>query len=78
MVEQDACRTDEYGFWGVMDEEFLELSGQEPGASQLVPFDCFYDGPGDEVCGLLPSSRGGLADQGVYGAGERDVEQRLA
>ncbi|MET9457891.1 hypothetical protein ABZY05_22880 [Streptomyces canus] len=78
MVKQDACRAGEYGFRGVMDEEALELGGQVPGASPLVPSNCFHDGSGDEVCGLPPLSGRGLADHGAHGAGERDVEQDMA
>lgn len=60
-----------------MDEEVLELSGQAAGASPLGPSNCSYDGPGEEVRRLLPPGCRGLADRGVHGAGERDVEQDL-
>ncbi|MFC3574239.1 hypothetical protein ACFOZ0_13340 [Streptomyces yaanensis] len=78
VVQQDACRTGEYSFRGVLDEEVLELRGQVPGASPLVPFNCIDDGPGEEVCGLLTPSCRGMADRGAHGAGERDIEKDMA
>lgn len=74
-VEQDAGRAGKHVFGGVMDDEALELRGQLPGAAPLVPFHCRYDGPADEVSGLLPLSCRGLLDHRAHGAGEDKVEQ---
>ncbi|MFJ9098663.1 hypothetical protein ACIRJM_09260 [Streptomyces sp. NPDC102405] len=46
VVEQDACRTGEYGFRGVVEEQVLESRRQMPGATPLVSCNGFYDGPG--------------------------------
>lgn len=76
-VEQDAGRTGEYGLGGVVGKEALKLRGQLTGTVALVSFDGRYDGPAQEVSGLLPPSPRGLGNRRAHGLGEGKVQQDL-
>ncbi|NUQ99414.1 MAG: hypothetical protein HOY79_23625 [Streptomyces sp.] len=77
-AQQDARRTGQHVFGGMVGEKAFHLHRQLPRTVPLIPFESHYDGPTEEVCELLASGPRVPAKRRAQGMGEVDIEQNLA
>ena len=73
-AQQNAGRTGQYIFRGVVDEEALKLCSQLPTTVPLVPFKGRDDGSAEEVSGLLPLGCRTPANRRAHGTRKDKVE----